>query len=739
MVNIYRQISDVKIYKCSTIRNVLIINILLILSLAGNSQLVHMAGTPDADKIIFSDAIVKELFFDTGVIDSMRIAFYEIPGNTTFAIKQEVNYNPDNSGKVIENAKGEKVWYLNIKSKNARSLNIIFRYFRLLKGEEVYIYSKSTQSHIGPFTWMNNKSTASLAVMPVAGDEIIVEYHMASPGGNNRLEVGQVAHDFIGVSGPGITKDIYYGSSQPCNVDINCESGDEWQVEKNSVMRIIAGGTELGSGFLVNNTREENIPFVITANHVIRTPENAINSVYVFRYESPYCNGPDGIVNYSLSGAEMMAEDVDTDFTIVRLDDFPPLIYKPYLAGWDVRGVTPANTVTIHHPSGDVKKISTDNDPPVISTFQDLYQDGFWKILQWDEGTTEGGSSGSPLFDQNHRAVGFLTGGEAVCGNSVNDYFARMDVAYDISPEIYSSLKPWLDPAKTGALILDGRDPYQEIKLDFDTLCNCADNQRYLTEYDLPGTGYTTGFNSDSIVMYAEKFAVSGEKEITEVIMEIGDSRVINNYDSITVFIMSGLTEPESVLARRSIYIRDSRDSSDLYFDFFSPVTVPEVFFVTWHLWYSQEASAEQQQFAVFHGPPVSVSENTAYFKDNVNWHPFYDHPYQADPLNICVRVIAADSLVYTNLDTLPGNTEMVYIYPNPASDKIIIKTLDTNLGETRYSIINNSGIHLIKGIFDSYAAGSVHEIDVSQLHPGIYYLTLENDYSYSVHKMIIK
>ncbi|MEA1885677.1 MAG: T9SS type A sorting domain-containing protein [Bacteroidota bacterium] len=739
MRNTYRKISDIITPQHSTVVIWLIFNMLLGLSLNGNSQIVHSSGIPDANKIIFSNAIVEEISFDGDVIDSMRNAFYEIPGNTTFAIKREVNYNPGNSGMIIENEAGEKVWYLSIRSENAKSLNVIFRYFSLLKGEEVYIYNKRIRQVRGPFIWMNNKETGGLAVMPVAGEEIIIEYHMTAPGGNNRLEVGQVANDFIGISGPGPSKDIYYGSSQPCNVDINCESGDEWKVEKNSIVRIIAGGTELGSGFLVNNTRGDNIPFVITANHVIRTPEHAINSIYVFRYESPYCDGPDGMVNYSLSGAEMMAENVNTDFTIVRLDDFPPLMYKPYLAGWDVRGVTPSKTVTIHHPSGDVKKISTDNDPPVVSTFQDLYPDGFWKVLQWDEGTTEGGSSGSPLFDQNHRAVGLLTGGEAVCGNSVNDYFARMDVAYDISPDIYNSLKPWLDPAKTGALVLDGRDPFEETKSGFDTLCNCADNDRFLTEYDLPATGYTTGFNSDSIIMYAEKFTVSTGKELTEVIMEIGDSRVINNYDSITVFIMSGLTEPESVLARRSIFIRDSRDSSDLYFDFFSPVTVPEVFFVTWHLWYSQEASAEQQQFAVFHGPPVSVSENTAYFKDHVNWHPFYDHPYQPDPLNICVRVITADSIVYSSLDTLPGDIEMVIIYPNPASDKIMIRTLDTNLGEISYSVINNSGIPLLKGIFNSYGAGSVHELDVSELPPGIYYLTLENDYSYSVHKMIIK
>ena len=81
---------------------------------------------------------------------------------------------------------------------------------------------------------------------------------------------------------------------------------------------------------------------------------------------------------------------------------------------------------------GDVKKISVDNDPAVSATYSAEFVSGaFWKILQWEKGTTEGGSSGAPLFDQNHRVVGLLTGGEAVCGRSVNDYFAKLSVSYN--------------------------------------------------------------------------------------------------------------------------------------------------------------------------------------------------------------------------------------------------------------------------------------------------------------------
>jgi len=704
-----------------------------------SSQIVYSQGSPDADKKILSAIKPEQISFDPALIDSMRRAFYEVPGNSTFAISRKVDYNPANSGTLVSDDDGRSVWYLGIKSENALSLNIIFSKFALQEGEEIFVYDNNMQTVLGPFTWLNNKQGRGLALMPVPGQQLIIEYHMNDNNANTHIEVGQLAHGFAGPFADSPSKDYYFGQSQPCNVDINCEPGSNWQLEKGSVVRIIAGGTELGSGFLVNNTAQQNIAYLVTANHVIRTAQYAENSVFVFRYESPYCDGPDGRAGYSLSGSELRAEDANTDFTLVRLDDFPPVTYKPYLAGWDVSGNTPANTVTIHHPSGDVKKISTDNDPPVIATFQNLYTNGFWKILQWDQGTTEGGSSGSPLFDQNHRAVGLLTGGEAVCGNSVNDYYARMDIIYDRYTEQYRSLMPWLDPAMSGVTVLNGRDPYMESQTGFDTLCNCPGDERYITAYELPGTGYTTGFNSDSIVMFAEKFTLEPGRQLTGVIFDVALAKYLHSYDSISLYVMESISEPGSVIANTAFNIIEAQDSSEFITDFFIPVQLPETFYLVWHLWYSDNASAEQQQFAIFHGPPVSISQNTAYFKDRLNWHPFYDHPYQGDALNLCVRVVTALNTVSSGPETVPFESGLAYIYPNPVSDKLNIKLTCNIFNELRYSVFDYSGKTVLKGSFFAMGPGSVHELDVSALPAGIYHLTLESDNAFSAHKVIIR
>ena len=48
------------------------------------------------------------------------------------------------------------------------------------------------------------------------------------------------------------------------------------------------------------------------------------------------------------------------------------------------------------------------------------------RIESWERNTTtEGGSSGAGLWDQDHYLVGHLYGGQAACGNSSYDIYHR--------------------------------------------------------------------------------------------------------------------------------------------------------------------------------------------------------------------------------------------------------------------------------------------------------------------------
>jgi hypothetical protein len=257
-------------------------------------------------------------------------------------------------------------------------------------------------------------------------------------------------------------------------VDINCPEGEDWQDAKRAVVRMKS--TENCTGVLINNTYEDGKAYVLTAAHCMFNWQNgAYNQVvFYFNYESPSCEGPDGIDYHTISGAKLLATgdtsenelDADSlDFALLELSIAPPDSLTPYFAGWNRSPTPPAMSATIHHPRADVMKISHDDDAADTSYhtwpyFRELKYGSFWRIKDWEVGTTEAGSSGGPLFNQSRQVVGILTGGQASCSYNVNDYFTRFDLAWDYYPDTLRQLKYWLDPAGTGAVSLGGYDPY---------------------------------------------------------------------------------------------------------------------------------------------------------------------------------------------------------------------------------------------------------------------------------------
>ena len=75
-----------------------------------------------------------------------------------------------------------------------------------------------------------------------------------------------------------------------------------------------------------------------------------------------------------------------------------------------------------------------------------------------NHGVTEGGSSGSPIFNQEKRIVGQLTGGSSYCTALTSpDFYGKMDKNWDDNPNTAAQkLKEWLDPLDTGELFMDG-------------------------------------------------------------------------------------------------------------------------------------------------------------------------------------------------------------------------------------------------------------------------------------------
>ncbi len=369
-----------------------------------------------------------------------------------------VQLNLSNSGVWETLSNNDRIWRLKIEAKNAKSLNFIFNDFYMPEGGKFFIYNTEKSYVIGAFTALNNKPHRKFSTAPVKGSTVILEYYEPQNVKNQgRLEVSSIIHayrDMFATADDYIQSlDKSFGSSGNCNVDVNCAAGTNWQDEKRSVAMILTdGNTRWCSGAMVNNTAQDTTPYFLTADHC--ADGNEATWIFIFDYESPTCGGGDGNLTKSISGSSIRAVYAHTDMLLLELSNKPPDNYLVYYAGWDYSGLPSTTSAAIHHPSGDVKKISIDANSSVNGQ---NYNTEHWRIQNWEVGTTEGGSSGSPLFDQNHRIIGQLHGGLAACNNNSYDEFGKFSDSWLGGGTNASQLKPWLNPTNSSNLTLDGQ------------------------------------------------------------------------------------------------------------------------------------------------------------------------------------------------------------------------------------------------------------------------------------------
>jgi lysyl endopeptidase len=648
-----------------------------------------------------------------------------------FAIPVMVSLNPENAGFIIRD-NNETVWVLPVSSRGALSLNLILTPFRLPPGAYVYIYDADRQVVRGAYTSESSAEGFTLPLLPVPGDRMVLECHV--PGKTmpqGIIGVSQVGYDFAGFFWLADRKDIYYGRSDVCEIDLSCSTNDLYLKASRSVVRLLVAGTELCTGVLVNNTGSEYKAYVLTAYHCIDTPSAASNTIFVFNYVSPWCDGPDITNLHSISGSLLRASNPDIDFTLVELSKFPSLVYRPYFSGWDITATPPANTFTLHHPEGDVMKISIDDNPPIAASYpvSGYISNGFWRVLKWEMGTTEPGSSGGPLFDQNGRLRGTLTGGAATCTSPDNDYFARLSTMYNITTITSTHLKPWLDPLSTDATVASGRDPYAYNLSRSDTLKNIPDNDPGTADtYGSPDWGYSTGFNSDGLIRYAEYIPFVGTGEIAWVRLGVAASSYLAEADSIRVFIWSGGIQPGTVIASRMFKIRETKNNYTLEVDFGRTVAVSGSFYAGYTVYYKTNPSSPQPQFAVKHSVPYLLSsQNTAWFHDGTSWKPFTQHPSFPMSTSLAIDVIMVENSILNSISHPKGSISSVTVFPNPFDGSISFSMPDSGAFSTSLHIVDNSGRIVFAGEYRNIFPG-ILTVELPGLVPGIYHYRMQND-----------
>lgn len=469
---------------------------LLLLLILGGLQLswaqLSVAGTPISAQQALPPAAIVELpalNTDALLAEDLADEAYNLP--LRFAFGHNVDLNLNNAGTWTELRGGDRVWRLTLFCPEALNINLLYSDFFLPPGAELYLYNKNQSQVLGAFTEKNNKDNRRFATALIHGTQLTLEYlEPAAVRGQGSIHIAQVSHGYRNLDGS--TEEKVSGD---CQVNVNCEEGDNWQDEKKGVARIIMDGLYLCSGTLVTNTANDCKPLFLTANHCLSggiKQDAIINpdvSGYVFywNYEYASCANSGPLPEQTTSGGTVLANAgvmetglhtiLSSDFALIELDENPRGAYDVYFNGWDATGAQGNTGVGIHHPAGDAKKISTHSVAPE--------EDGYYWALYWDAtpngySVTEGGSSGSALFREDGTIIGQLFGGGSVnCDDPANDLglYGRLDYSWTNSDDLLSSdarrrLDVWLDPIGQGSIrkMSGTYDPCETPKVYFKTI-----------------------------------------------------------------------------------------------------------------------------------------------------------------------------------------------------------------------------------------------------------------------------
>jgi lysyl endopeptidase len=402
----------------------------------------------------FAQPNVDALRAEDAIVDPQGIAPWR------FGYNNETDLSMTNSGTWSTLPDGGLIWQLRLECQEALTVNLTLDNVTIPEGNELYVFNEDKSFILGKFT-KNHLYKGELGTELIPGSVAIVEYYVPSENADlhRSLHINRVTHGYR-TSGEFIEK--AFGSSGNCNMNANCPDGDIWEYQKRSAVMLVSGSSGFCSGALINNTQNDGKPYVLTANHCYSNPASWI---FRFNWEADGCSNPGSSPSFqSLSGAVLRAKRTPSDFCLVEITGglvggMVPASYNAYLSGWNNQDVAPDSTVCIHHPSGDIKKISFDDAPAIsVQAMGSSEANSSWEV-HWDRNTTtEGGSSGSPLFDQDHRIIGQLWGGGASCFNlSAPDYYGKLSSSWEPSGSANSAqLKHWLDPTNSGIGAIDG-------------------------------------------------------------------------------------------------------------------------------------------------------------------------------------------------------------------------------------------------------------------------------------------
>jgi hypothetical protein len=348
---------------------------------------------------------------------------------------------------------GGRAAVFSVKSPEAAALRVEIKIIHMPKGAELRFYNPTNPEEVyGPhlIDQIRGQMVDDSFWSPVIeSNSIAIEIFLPKGLDCDDLSIAipQVSHLWSSILNPyGERRLSEIGASGYCNVDVACTN---WagSLEQQSVAKMLfteGRYTYLCTGTALNDKDPSTyIPYFLTSYHCISTQAAASSLITYWNFQKSSCYGPNpSTVTQLTGGAKLLSTGSSTDYTLLRL--YQNLPSGTAFAGWtDVPVDYGSEVVGIHHPQGDLKKISFGTAQGFLDcTSGDQYTcswgDGGYIAVKWYSGVTERGSSGSALFDDQGHVIGTLKGGASSCQEPyLLDDYGRFDRTYPL-------IKQWI-------------------------------------------------------------------------------------------------------------------------------------------------------------------------------------------------------------------------------------------------------------------------------------------------------
>ena len=626
------------------------------------------------------------------------------------------------------------VWRIGVHAEHAHSLNLILEKYKMPPGMSLYVYDRSALSVAGPFDDRHNANGGLLPVQSLPGDMLTVEWNVpVNRTPDNHFAITSVGYGFRGVAD---SEAVRFSTADICNVDVNCKTGNHWQREKRAVVRLettlqTSAGRETMhcTGALVNQAvdADQKKPYILTAYHCVSTPEAAQSTTFLFGYEKEFCDGVRPVLRAGIAGSTLVATKKELDFALLEL--LPGRLspsHNAFYAGWNASSSTPQGVTGIHHPQGDVKKISVANDALGTGTFNDpssglqCFRNAHWIVGEWDEGVTERGSSGSPIFDAQRKIVGTLSGGAATCRTPINDYYSKFSEQWSREfPNESECLKPWLDPLNTGVVSIGGYDPVTRFEGEYEMRGNIGKNElKKLIESG--ERGYLSSQNDRNWISFAEK--IQNDSIASVIGMEVHVAKVSEPNASVRFSVWSGSEFPVTLLHAKSMTVSDDYSGFPMRIYFDRKLEIHGDFFIG----YSVDGSNPEELFAVYQSAerPHSGLSSMYVEDDSGNWWNLDEIYLPQIFSSLGIRALGSFPKerqlflnTYKELKILSQQGGNIFACFEDPATTVYFECFDTS---GRQMMIREIGRHMVKLGESAYLQV---ELDVDSLPPGIYFI----------------